>query len=343
MHRVASTVDTLGRKPSLSRVRAFCEAILEAAGHPSPWESDAGARAFSVFAEDYLARQKSKGKVSALAPAVFRDFSEFAGKPALSACTPEVLQRFHDHLVGQKLASGSIANKLGCLSGLFGHAVSLGLVPANPVAVVESGDSVSVMEREAFPDDVLARFMGWLLDSPEPDAGAWFNACMLGRYAGMALIDAANACPSWFFWVLSQPYLRYQRHKTRKYAPAIIQPIFSPLSEWLEEGDLPRPLCGELAGKPTTVLSTRFCELLEKAGCAGPVVVTPSGREMRTRTFHSLRAAYVTWLVNLGVPEELRMKLCGHARKDVHRGYNKAKVGDIAAQLAPYFKKVTAA
>lgn len=333
MERAGNTVGTLGRKPSALRVRAFAEAILEAAGHASPWAVGEVERSFWAFSKDYRDRQERKGK--AVSSAVLLEFDTFAGKPVLSGCTPEVLQRYHDSLVDAKLAPGTIGNKLACLSGVFRHAVALGLMASNPVPAVDSVQAGAVLEREAFPDPVLARFLGWLLDSSEPDAESWYAACMLGRYAGMSLLDAVNASGESITWE-DPMFLRYSRKKT---GSSVVQPVFSPLREWLVE--LPEPLeahfCPALAGKPASVLSARFCELLEKAGCAGAVVTTPSGREMRERTFHSLRAAYVTWLVSLGIPEDLRMKLSGHARASVHRGYDKTAPAALASLLAPYF------
>lgn len=334
IQRAASTIDTLGRKPSAARVRSFCEAILEAAGHPSPWQAGAE-RGFSEFAADYSKRRGDK--LGALAPAVFRDFAKFAGFPALSACTPELLQGFCDRLVEQDLSSGHVANQLACLSGLFRHGVKLGVLPSNPVASVEQGDYAAVIDREAFPDDVFAKFLGYLLQCGEWDAHSWFAACMLGRYAGMSIIDAVNFPASGVRELDGRRFIAYARQKT---GAEVLQPVFSPLKEWLDiqRYDVPH-LCPGLAGRKSNVLSARFGDLLERAGCAGEVVVAPSGRNMRVRTFHSFRAAYVTWLSKLGIPEDLRMKISGHSQKGVHRGYDKTDAAGLALLLDPYFTK----
>lgn len=334
MHRAASVIDTLGRKPSAARVRAFCEAILEAAGHPSPWQVGAE-RGFSEFAAEY---SKRKGdKLGALAPAVFRDFAKFARFPALSACTPELLQGFCDHLAGLDQSSGHVANQLACLSGLFRHGVKLGVLAANPVASVEQGDYEAVIDREAFPDEVFAKFLGWLLQCGEEDAHSWFAASMLGRYAGMSIIDAVNFPAGGVRELDGRRFIAYTRQKT---GTEVLQPVFSPLKEWLDiqRYDVPH-LCPGLAGRKSNVLGARFGELLERAGCAGDVVVTPSGRNMRVRTFHSLRCAYITWLAKLGIPEDLRMRVAGHSQKGVHRGYDKTDATGLALLLDPYFTK----
>jgi integrase len=84
-------------------------------------------------------------------------------------------------------------------------------------------------------------------------------------------------------------------------------------------------------------LSREFAKVMEHAGVHGVAARVREGKSSRavnTLTFHSLRHAYASMMANAGVSEEIRMKLAGHASKDVHAGYTHHELETLRAAVA---------
>jgi integrase len=131
--------------------------------------------------------------------------------------------------------------------------------------------------------------------------------------------------------------LSYRASKTGK---KVLVPIHDAFSSYLRKqirGIAKAPLFKSLTGKSTSVLSKEFRNVMEKArvrGVTARVSQGKSSRAVNTLSFHSLRHAYASMMANAGVSQEIRMKLAGHASKEIHAGYTHHELETLRAAVA---------
>ena len=106
-------------------------------------------------------------------------------------------------------------------------------------------------------------------------------------------------------------------------------PVHPDLREWLEartRGVGKAPVFPALAAK--SGISMQFKRLMERAGVQGRVLRTGKGKGTTTKslTLHSLRDTFISRLANVGVAEDVRMKLVAHQTKAIHRGYTHLEI-----------------
>jgi integrase len=77
-----------------------------------------------------------------------------------------------------------------------------------------------------------------------------------------------------------------------------------------------------LSSKSQVALSHRFASLVERAGIETVCRQAQGrGRSRRNLTFHSLRHSFNSMLANAGVSQDVRMRLTGHASREVNTHY----------------------
>ena len=74
-----------------------------------------------------------------------------------------------------------------------------------------------------------------------------------------------------------------------------------------------------LSGKASSTLSNQFGVLMKRADI--PRQVCMPGGETGSRSFHSLRHSYISFMANAQVPAEVRRSLAAHDSAAVHEGY----------------------
>jgi integrase len=62
-----------------------------------------------------------------------------------------------------------------------------------------------------------------------------------------------------------------------------------------------------------------FTAIMKKAGV--PQKITIAGDQTASRSFHSLRHTFTSWLTEAGIDADLRMKLTGHTTDKMHAVY----------------------
>lgn len=86
-------------------------------------------------------------------------------------------------------------------------------------------------------------------------------------------------------------------------------------------------------------LSESFLDLMKEAGIDKNTVVEKKkgskGRSFNALTFHSLRHTFVSTMTNMGVSQELRMKLAGHT-SDVYQRYTHHELGTLRNALEKF-------
>jgi len=204
---------------------------------------------------------------------------------------------------------------LGTLRNAFDEARRQGLIVHNPAEAVKRLKTDSEPARQPFTVQQVQSLL-------RATNGDWHGAILAGFYTGTRLHDTANL--RWESVDLDKRLLSYRASKTGK---KVQIPIHDTLYACLRKqirGIGKAPLFKSLTGKSTSVLSREFGKVMEHAGVRGVTARVRQGKSSRavnTLTFHSLRHAYASMMANAGVSEEIRMKLAGHASKDVHAGY----------------------
>lgn len=341
--KAQALADSLPEKDWL-KTKRLVEDIFIASGFPPPQivrDALPVLRLILPFAQDYVARKDAKVKSGALSQAHFNllqrcvlHFARNHESMELSAFKGHHLQSWADSLTVAGLAEGSVRNQLSVLSAMFGFALDMGFIAANPCAVVEVKKSSAEVLRMEMPDGDFEILRGYLQRAGEKD---WLTAAMVMRYAGLRLVDACHLSAAGVTWQGDACLLCLTPGKTD--TPEVL-PVFDPLSGYLRAMAVASgPLAPSLASLSSSALSKQFTRLCDDARLNPHFIKLPSGRQYRRVSAHSLRHSFVTWLVRLGVPEDLRMKMSAHVDEESHRGYDHVTGLRLHQQLSSYFKQ----
>jgi integrase len=219
------------------------------------------------------------------------------------------------------------------------RAVRKGLLKSNPAAAVDLEKSASA-ERipftiEEFQQLILAcrdQKLHIAGDPREMEGMIW-----AGLYTALRLGDIASL--RWSDIDFENGVIRLTPRKTRRKNKHLEIPIAKALeaalkklpsfgtdSEYLfpsMQPDTPR----RKETNDFSFLSKRFNCVVDHAGIDPlPMEDQKTGRTTRQKTFHCLRYTFNSMLAEAGVPQELRMKLTGHASKRVNDGYTKFSI-----------------
>ncbi|MSU50393.1 MAG: site-specific integrase [Opitutus sp.] len=254
----------------------------------------------------------------------------------LNDIVPDDVQAFVDGLAATGKAPATVRIEHKIVGSVFSDALKQGRISSNPAAAVGvpllAGESRKPFE---WPQ-VLA-----ILRAAE---GEWKTAVMLGVFTGARLGDCVGM--TWNNVNFADRVIRFRPSKTKANAKEITVPLHPDLETHLLA--LPMP-DGANAGKmplsPTLAsegiggrsgLSRKFKELLDAAGIENEVAREGKGegRDFSAYSFHSLRHTFNSVLMNHGVSQELRMKLSGHASKEMNSRYSHAEIETLRAAVA---------
>lgn len=105
--------------------------------------------------------------------------------------------------------------------------------------------------------------------------------------------------------------------KTARQKKTLRIPLSPPLLAWI--GDRKGKFFPTLSKRPKGTLSTQFSRIMQKAGVAAKVML-PGGIEA-SRSFHSLRHSFTSWLAEADIHADVRKKLTGHSSAGIHAKY----------------------
>lgn len=138
------------------------------------------------FLLEYLEARKSDGSKPATVVTIHRvihDLTQFFGANAdLRTVAEADAERFKQHYQKRELAAATVYRRLKMAKMLFGHAVKVKLIPANPFALVRSKNANPVERRQYVTEADTEK----LLSVANP---AWRTIIALARYGGLR-------CPS---------------------------------------------------------------------------------------------------------------------------------------------------
>jgi len=273
------------------------------------WLEGVGARAVPATVERY--RNSVKLFVANL--------GEKARKP-ITAVTPHDVEAFLTSRLKAGVAPKTAIVDLKTINIAFRRAENYNVIPKNPVVAVRPPKEVC-SERDVFtPEDVQKLVRA----APSVE---WQTLILLGYFIGARLRDCVQM--TWDNVNPESGMIEYVQQKTNK---KVSVPMHYNLLEhihFISAFGTNGLLCPKLASKVTggrRGLSETFKRIVKKAGL-DPMTVQGKGiRKFSKRSFHSLRHSFNSALANAGVPEEVRMKLTGHASPVINSQYTHLQV-----------------
>jgi len=209
------------------------------------------------------------------------------------------------------------------LSVPFEAARKAGVIPTNPVAMVDSlKDRSQGSPKEPFTREEVISLL-------KNSQGDWQGAILLAATTGHRLGDVTNLTQNLIDRKNGIATITAQ--KTGALVTSILRPEFS---EWLNQQPAAigkAPVFPSLYGKRVNGehgLSMQFRGIMEQSGISERVT-SPRGAKGRTRNskgFHSFRHTFTSELANADVAPEIRQKLTGHKDAKVHAGYTHTSI-----------------
>ena len=249
-------------------------------------------------------------------------------RASLGSISPADITKFRDRLLAEGRKAKTVNLAKDVLNIPFEAARRQGVISFNPVAAVSNLRTRAESKREAFSHEEISR----LVSSAEGD---WRGAIILAATSGLRLGDIARL--QWSSVDLEAAILRVTTGKT---GTAVVLPIHPDFADWLfnkQRGVGKAPVFAELAGTRVDGdggLSNQFGAVVKKAGILRHITPgTGKGRATASKSFHSLRHAFVSALANSDVASDLRMRLAGHSDSKTHRGYTHHELATLRAAI----------
>jgi integrase len=233
------------------------------------------------------------------------------------------------------VSPGQVANALMYVRGFFQWAIDEGKVEPmlNPAQGIRA-PTARAQKRRPFtrPAVDAACKLPMPVKTNAFDEESWCALPLLARYTGARLCELAQLSGKDVqdvhgvrcFHIYEREHEgRTSKTHTDRYVPVAskIQPVVDQLLANHGDGPL-LPHCGTWRSvksgivKPAKALGNVFQRQVKK--------IAPD------LTFHTFRHYAVTEMANAGVPEEVRMRIVGHATRSVHQGYTDIDVKRMA-------------
>ncbi len=245
----------------------------------------------------------------------------------LTALTGRDVDRYLDARLKFGVAPRTAVLDVKILRTALNAARRKGLIPTNPAEAVELPE-VEGVERGTF----TPAEMKMLVDTAQ---GEWQTLILLAYYTGGRLSDCCRT--AWDDIDLAGGSLSYTQGKTGHKLTLPLHPDLLAHLESLASTDKPTPFVmpgmAQLRPGGRHGLSEGFKRIARKAGVDTQSVKGAGKRNVCKRSFHALRHSFNSALANAGVDQELRMKLTGHASKEMNRGYTHHELETLRAAV----------
>ena len=141
----------------------------------------------------------------------------------------------------------------------------------------------------------------------------WRGLITLACHTGLRLSDLLNLSVK----DIHDTEVHVMPEKTKRHKTVVKIPLSPPCLAWIEG----RKGClfPTLRKQAISNTSMQFTAIMKKAGV--PQKITIAGDQTASRSFHSLRHTFNSWLTEAGVAADLRMKLTGHTTDKHHAIY----------------------
>lgn len=141
----------------------------------------------------------------------------------------------------------------------------------------------------------------------------WRGLITLACHTGLRLSDLLNLSVK----DIHGTEVHVMPKKTKRHKTVVRIPLSPPCLAWLK--DRKGNFFHTLKGKAISNLSMHFTAIMKKAGVTQKITI--AGDQTASRSFHSLRHTFTSWLTEAGIDADLRMKLTGHTTDKHHAVY----------------------
>jgi len=209
--------------------------------------------------------------------------------------------------VSQKVKASTANMDLGALRRVLESACGEGLLSTNVAKVVRPLPTTDSVERAPFTVEDVRK----LIDTASSEELK--GLILIAAHTGLRMGDVVSLSSK----NIDGDSIVIRPKKTAKKKTTIRIPMTPPVMSWVcgRTGDF----FPELSRKTKATLSTNFSNLMKRAGVDRKV--TLPGGVIASRSFHSLRHSFTSWLADADVHSDIRRKLTGHKSASVHDLY----------------------
>ncbi|MEJ6578473.1 MAG: tyrosine-type recombinase/integrase [Akkermansiaceae bacterium] len=228
------------------------------------------------------------------------------------------------HKSGRKAATANKA--LASLRRVMEAALTRGLIIQNPAKAVRSLKETDSSKRAPFTPEEIGKMIN--LDVIDDE---WRGAIILAAHSGLRCGDVVRLCSE----DIEKGIATTMPEKTARTQKVIRIPLSQDFLTWL--GGRQGALFPTLSKQKKGTTSSQFRRIMELAGVPR-FVRGVSGLEC-SRSFHSLRHSFTSWLADAGVSSEVRQSLTGHSSSRIHQNYTHFDNAPVEAiKKLPSFK-----
>lgn len=286
-------------------------------------DSDPNFREVSLgdYWQEWIASQKRH--VTASTATGYTDdyeiFSEALGKRAMQSPIREITKerieaamdkaRTNGRGKGRIVRRASTINKaLSSLRRVMESAVASGLATSNPAKQARTLGKVDSQERAPFTAQEVRAMMDHKDTSDE-----WRGAILLAAHTGLRLRDVLTLTAK----NMDGTRLVIVPAKTARMKKVVTVPLTPPCMTWI--GERKGAFFPSLCKLPSSNASMQFRAIMSKAGV--PREIELPGGITASRSFHSLRHSFISWLAEADIHADVRQKLAGHSTSKMHAIY----------------------
>ena len=237
-----------------------------------------------------------------------------------SADIGDFIQWLVDGGSGRKASGKTIESKMKYISAMFNDAKAMSLRDSNPVAGVKLPAVEAVVHRQPFE---MVEVNQLILSAKD---GEWRRFLTIAAFTGFRMGDCMQL--DWAVVDMEKRIIIITPKKTRRENITVKLPMHETLHASLSE--IPReqregailPNISKMSTGGSRGMSTMFVKLMSEAGVSRGNCHDSAGRKLWERSFHSYRHTFTKFLVDAGIPPEIRMKLTGHTKYSTHELYS---------------------
>ena len=244
------------------------------------------------------------------------------------------IQKFRDFLIAEGEAPASVNLVLKALRSVLTRALDQGYVKHNrakAVSLVKAAKGKNI--KRAFTLDEIELILG---RAPDQE---WSELILCGYYIGDRIGSLVQLRFENFDLEAGTVTYRPGKQKSTDDEKEITAPIHRAVIDIVSKHGkssgflFPTLRKKRVGGK--TGLSLTFRDIIDAAGVqyATKLAGGPRGRKVHAVGFHALRHSFNTHLAELGVSQEIRMQLIGHASKKVNDRYTHVQLATRKAAI----------
>ncbi|NQX02957.1 tyrosine-type recombinase/integrase [bacterium] len=182
-----------------------------------------------------------------------------------------------------------------------------GLITTSPAKTVKTLPTDDTTMKAPFTHAEIQSLLTYAISDE------WRGLITLACHTGLRLSDLLNLAVK----DIHDTEVHVMPKKTKRHKTVVRIPLSPPCLAWLNgrKGQF-FPVVRKQA---TSNTSMQFTAIMKKAGVSQKITI--AGDQTASRSFHSLRHTFTSWLTEAGVDADLRMKLTGHTTSKHHAVY----------------------